>query len=122
MLTHATRPNFCFRQRIEHPHLPDTPSPLAINTKKKKQLGSASARADLDGVVGGAVLVKPRVDERYIDSPPRIPLPQVERPRRPVERDAGCRAVRVEGQLLQHGHHFLGKGEVFVLLPLPNNT
>lgn len=76
----------------------------------------ARGRAHLDGVIGRAVLVEPRVDQWDVDRSPHAPLPQVVRSRGPVQPDARRRAVRVDGQVVQDGHHLFGQLEVFILL------
>lgn len=68
-------------------------------------------------MVGRAVLVEPRVDERHVDCPPHAALPEVERSRGPIERDARGRGIRVERHFLEYGSHFLWQGELLILLP-----
>lgn len=59
------------------------------------------AHADLDRVVLRAVLHVPRLDERHVLRAPRAARAEVERARRPVERDAAGRVVGEEVGVLE---------------------
>mmetsp|Transcript_7034 Transcript_7034/g.20668 ORF Transcript_7034/g.20668 Transcript_7034/m.20668 type:complete len:555 (-) Transcript_7034:1166-2830(-) len=59
--------------------------------------------AHLHRVVRRAALLEPGVDEGHVERAPRAAPAQVEGPRRPVERDAARRRVRVEGLVLEQG-------------------
>mmetsp|Transcript_67280 Transcript_67280/g.140138 ORF Transcript_67280/g.140138 Transcript_67280/m.140138 type:complete len:884 (+) Transcript_67280:4960-7611(+) len=71
--------------------------------------------ANLDRVVGGAVLLVPLLDECDIDTAARHARALVERIRRPVQRDAVGGVVRVQRRLLQQRLHLFRQLKIVVI-------
>ena len=66
---------------------------------------SSAGRRSAAGARLRAVLVEPRVDQRHVHRAPRAARAQVERARRPQQRDAGRRHVARQRRLRQHRLH-----------------
>lgn len=58
----------------------------------------------------------PGLHERHVEGAPRVAPAQIERPRRPEQRDAVGRVVRVQRQVLEERLHELRQLELLVVV------